>query len=59
MPYKPQLKQPLNVGDRVRDGLGHYWRVLAIVTPYIYRCQCETHGACATIARSELRRDGE
>lgn len=49
----------LSTGDRVRDGLGHYWIVLAVLAPYLYRCQCETHNGVATLSRSELRTTGE
>lgn len=50
---------PLQVGDRARDGLGHYWRVLIVLSPYYYRCQCETHQGIANLSRSELRNEGE
>jgi len=61
------MLKPLQIGDRVRDGVGHYWIVRVILSPYYYVCQCasfhcpncQTLNGTARIARSALRKDAD
>jgi hypothetical protein len=60
-------REALTQGQMVRDGLGHWYQVIEVQSPYRYRVQpftpCGTGlapiGTPVSVGRSEMRADGE
>lgn len=59
---------PLIVGQMVRDQIGHWYKVLAVINPWLYRVEAyqDVFGTLypfryrpIVMGRSELRADGE
>jgi hypothetical protein len=61
------MDKTLTVGELVRDGLGHWLEVKAVLSPWLYKVQPLTPvgtelrplGGLVTAGRSELRKNGE
>jgi hypothetical protein len=52
-------RPPLYVGQHVRNGVGHWYVVTKVVTPWVYQVESVDFHSLHTVGRSDLRADGE